>query len=191
MEQRNNILEPRPWQQCSFAVFAKRGEFMIQWDESLRNMRHCEWVIHRKLGEAAGLAHRYLCPARGSGKSMFIDSVDDPKMILRKNRKEPEQEFVTIKDGDIEKWLRTEINRETIENVTRCLYEIYPQADIRDIHRQVLSSFNPYRQPEGYWYDPTWEVRADGSIWMSELSIMPGYLLDEDDLNSNLEVYWR
>lgn len=180
MRQRNSILEPRPWRQCTFAEWISHLEAMDAWDESLQNMRHSEWVIHRKLGEAAGLAHRYIIPARGGGKSMFVDSFDDPKMILRKNQKEPEQEFVTIKDADIEKWLLEEINRERIDEIVKTFRDF----DHKRVESTLITSFNPYLQPDGYWYDPSWEIKSDGSIRLREISIMPGYLypLDEEGL---------
>lgn len=63
--------------QCSLSELLKRCKTMDEWDELLRNVSGYEWNIHRKLGEAAGLTHRYIVPARGSGKSMFYwDSFD-------------------------------------------------------------------------------------------------------------------
>lgn len=149
------------------------------YEEMTRNMRHCEWVIHRKLSEAAESTHRYILPARGGGQSLFIDSFDDPKKILRKNQNDPDpQEFVTIKDGDVEKWLRTELNRQVIEDICATFREF----DRKAATRRYLTSFNPYLQPEGYWYDPSWEVRPDGTFRLRELSIMPGYLLNKEDV---------
>ena len=145
----------------------------VQNDESLQNMRHSEWVIHRKLGEAAGLAHRYIIPARGSGKSMFVDSFDDPKMMLRKNQKEPEQEFVTIKDADIERWLQAEINRKRIDDIVAAIRGV----DRKRAEKCYLTTYNPYWE-----FDPCWEFRSDGSVRLREVSLIPRYVLDEEDL---------
>lgn len=155
-------MQPRIWNRCSFAEWVKLCDMMDSWDKSLENMSYSEWSIHRKLGEAAGLAHRYIIPARGSGKSLFIDSFDDPKMILRKNKKEPEQEFVTIKDGDVEKWLQQEINSKVIEDIC---------AIFREHERRVITSHNPYWDYKPYicfdsWGEATYraEQRIDGHI---------------------------
>lgn len=52
----------------------QRDEFI----KSLSKMRNCEWVIHKKLGEAAGLTSRYIICGRGAGKSLFYhECIDD------------------------------------------------------------------------------------------------------------------
>lgn len=63
--------------QRAFAAWVGRMEMIEAWEKSLREMSYCDWTIHRKLGEAAGLAHRYIIPARGSGKSMFEYLLDE------------------------------------------------------------------------------------------------------------------
>ena len=172
-------MEPRIWQKCYFSDWLKRCKTMDEWDELLRNVPSYEWNIHRKLGEAAGLAHRYIIPARGSGKSMFYwDSFDEPEEIFKKYRtcKKPRGDNVAIKDGDIEQWWLEQRNRERVD----ALYDMIVDFDRRADTRLYLTTFNPYLQPEGYWYDPSWEVRPDGSIRLREISLMPGYLYPLD-----------
>ena len=160
-------IEPRIWRQCSFAEWASLCNMMDEWDNTLRNVPYCDWTIHRKLGEAAGLAHRYIIPTRGSGKSMFVDSFDDPKKIFRKHRKDHKpQEFVTIKDGDVEKWLQQELNRDVIERILSIF-----KAD----ERRVITSHNPYWDYKPYiWFD-SWGER----MYRAEKR-MNRYVLDED-----------
>ncbi len=170
-------MQPRIWHQCRFADWVKLRNMMDSWDENLRKMRHCDWTIHRKLGEEAGLAHRYIIPARGSGKSMFIDAFDDPKKILRKNQNEPEpQEFVTIKDGDIEKWLQEELNRDVIEEICATIREF----DRRAIMSKKITTVNPYWDYDSY----VWVDSFGNLVYRAECS--PGaYILDKEDLREN------
>ncbi len=163
-------MQPRIWHQCSLIEYLILCDMMDSWDENLRKMPHCDWTIHRKLGEEAGLAHRYIIPARGSGKSMFIDTFDDPKKILRKNHSKPEpQEFVTIKDGDIEKWLQEEIRKEQIEIILDIFRENRDEGD----RRRVITSHNPY-----WSLDPCWMIDKDGNYTLKEVSYVPNYLWD-------------
>lgn len=172
------MVEPRIWRRCSFADWMKRCKAMDEWDELLRNAPSYEWNIYRKLGEAAGLAHRYLIPARGSGKSLFVntvaDSFDDPKKILRKDREEREpQEFVTIKDGDVEQWLQEEIRKEQIERIL----DIFRENCDEEGQRRVVTSHNPY-----WSLDPCWVIDKDGNYTLREVSIVPNYLWDKEVL---------
>ena len=72
---------------------------------------------------------------------------------------------------------------ERAEEIAKTLYDsYYPQADIRDIYKKVLiDTFNPYRLPNGAWFDPSWIVKPDGNLELLEVSLMPGYLLDEEE----------
>lgn len=171
-------IEPRLWYRCSLADWLKLRSKMDEWEKSLQSMNSREFAIHRKLGEAAGLAHRYIIPARGSDKSLFVDSFDDPEKIFRKHRKDHKpQEFVTIKDGAFERWVRKDaLNQQAIEDVCKMFRELYP----KEATMRRLATVNPYMQPEGYWYDPSWEVRDDGSLRLREVSIMPEYLWDKE-----------
>lgn len=163
--------QARVHHKCTFTEWCNYLRVMDAWDESLRNMRYCDWVIHRKLGEAAGLAHRYIFPARGSGKSMFIDSFDDPKKIFRKNREKPEpQEFVTIKDGDVEKWLCEQIRMEQAERIL----DIFRENNVNETQRRVITSHNPY-----WSLDPCWVIDKDGNYTLREVSYVPNYLWDK------------
>lgn len=167
----NHCLGPRAWHQCSFEDWKKCREIMDEWEKSLRNMRYCDWVIHRKLGEAAGLAHRYIIPARGSGKSMFCDSFDDSKKIFRKHREDHEpQEFVTVKDGDVEKWLCEQMRMEQVERVLDISRENADGSQMR-----MLTSHNPY-----WSLDPCWMIDKDGNYTLRDVSIVPNYLWDKE-----------
>lgn len=158
--------------QRSFAAWVERMETIEAWEKSLRTMPYCDWTIHRKLGEAAGLAHRYIIPARGSGKSMFVDSFDDPKKIFRKHRKDHKpQEFVTIKDGDVERWLQEKIREEQIERIL----DIFRENSDEDGQRRVITSHNPY-----WSLDPCWMIDKDGNYTLREMSIVPNYLWDKE-----------
>lgn len=169
----NHYLEPRIWRQCSFAEWMDYCELMGTWEKSLRTMPYCDWTIHRKLGEAAGLAHRYIIPARGSGKSLFVDSFDDSKMILKKNKKEPKQEFVTIKDGDVERWLHEQIRMEHIERIL----DIFRENGDEEGQRRVITSHNPY-----WSLDPCWVEDSEGNLTIREVSYIPNYLWDKEVL---------
>lgn len=173
----NHYSESRIWRQCSFAEWINHCDLMDAWEKSMRTIPYCDWVIHRKLGEAAGLAHRYIIPARGSGKSLFVDSVadsfDDPKKIFRKHRKDHKpQEFVTIKDGDAERWLQKEIRKEQIERVIDIFRDSSDGSRMR-----ILRSHNPY-----WSLDPCWMIDKDGNHTLREVSIVPNYLWDKEVL---------
>lgn len=167
-------MQPRIWKRCSFADWVKLCDMMDSWDENLQEMPYCDWTIHRKLGEEAGLAHRYIIPARGSGKSMFIDSFDDPEKIFRKHREDHKpQEFVTIKDGDVERWLREAEEREWVER----LHETIMNRDTREIMKKRITTYNPY------WdFDPIVRVDSLGNIVFRD-TWPPGfrYLLNEEE----------
>lgn len=169
--------ETRIWHKCHFSDWLNRCRSIDKWDESLQGMRYCDWTIHRKLGEAAGLHYRYIVPARGSGKSLFWDSFDDSNRIFKKHResRKPTEELVTIKDGDIERWLLEESSR-------RWADEIYAKICGHDSRETIrLDTFNPYGRYEDYWLDPCWTIKPDGSMTFREVSLMPGYLLDKED----------
>ena len=167
-------MEPRIWYRCSLADWLKLRSKMDDWLTNLRYMNSSEFAIHKKLGEAAGLAHRYIIPARGSGKSMFVDSFDDPKKIFRKHRKDHKpQEFVTIKDGDVERWLQEKIREEQIERIL----DIFRENCDEDGQRRVVTSHNPY-----WSLDPCWVIDKDGNYTLREVSIVPNYLWDKEVL---------
>lgn len=159
-------IEPRPWRQCAFAEWISHLEAMDAWDESLQNMRHSEWVIHRKLGEAAGLAHRYIIPARGSGKSMFYwpdheeEKTTTPVIGSRYTE--------ALIDKDILGWDDPR-RLEFIESICENVYREWERRKLMSSYRPI-TSYSPFSWE---WNENTNEYR-----WRY---MMPIYTLDEEE----------
>ena len=71
--------------------------------------------------------------------------------------------------------------RERAEKIASELYEKYHVPKTDELYKKIwITTDNPYRFPNGAWFDPSWIVKPDGSVELREVSLMPGYLLDED-----------
>lgn len=102
---------------------------------------------------------------------MFVDSFDDTKKIFRKHRVDHKpQEFVTIKDGDVERRLQEKIREEQIERILDIFRDSSDGSQMR-----ILTSHNPY-----WGLDPCWMIDKDGNYTLREVSIVPNYLWDKE-----------
>lgn len=165
--------------------------------KSLEEMRYCDWVIHKKLGEANGLMGCYIVPARGAGKSLFyhecIDADDENSKHItftrtKDNPKPDRTDIDMIKAAIIDRdiYCPDPINKKLAEEIGEYVHEAFRRRLLEEDRKTYITTSNPYDwkpvvRPDAYVLgtkvpyilDPLWAMRPDGSFKLLEVSLIP------------------